>query len=102
MIGAIVDCFIPDIQGVASVLNKSNTKPIVTKFRQVTSEPLHNLKGHIVNLITELSRILPLPPGDVITQCNHSISCCLATEKNSGAAVRYSGVFGFENVGLWS
>lgn len=50
------------------------------------SEPLHDIKGHIINLITELPYVLP--PGDVATKCNHLIDCCLSKEKKSGADLR--------------
>ena len=49
------------------------------KYEVVANEPLHDLKGHIINLITELPHVLP--NGDIITQCTHLISCCLAKEK---------------------
>lgn len=53
------------------------------RYEVVASEPLHDLKGHIINLITELPHVLP--NGDITTQCTHLISCCLAKEKKSGA-----------------
>ena len=56
------------------------------RYEVVASEPLHDLKGHIINLITELPYVLP--DGDIATQCTHLISCCLAKEKKSGADLR--------------
>lgn len=53
------------------------------RYEVVASEPLHDLKGHIINLITELPYVLL--DGDISTQCTHLISCCLAKEKKSGA-----------------
>ena len=55
------------------------------RYEAIASEPLHDLKGHIINLITELPYILP--SGDTTAQCNHLI-CCLAKEKKSGADMR--------------
>jgi hypothetical protein len=55
-------------------------------YEVIASEPLHDLKGHIINLITELLYILP--SGDTTAQCNHLISCCLAKDKKSGADMR--------------
>ena len=55
------------------------------RYEVVASEPLHDLKGHHFNLITELPHVLS--DGDVSTQCTHLISCCLAKEK-SGADLR--------------
>lgn len=52
----------------------------------IASEPLHDLKGHIINLITELPHVLP--PGETATKCNLLINCCLAKEKKSGADLR--------------
>ena len=49
-------------------------------------KPLHDLKGHIINLITELP--YALPDGNISAQCTHLISCCLTKEKKSGADLR--------------
>ncbi len=56
------------------------------KYEVVASEPLHDIKGHITNLITELPYVLP--PGNTATKCNHLIDSCLAKEKKSGADLR--------------
>ena len=53
------------------------------RYEVVASEPLHDLKGHIINLITELPSILP--GGEVATKCAHLIQC---KEKKSGADLR--------------
>ena len=47
----------------------------LAKYEIAASEPLHDLKGHLINLITEIP-------------CTHLISCCLAKEKKSGADLR--------------
>jgi hypothetical protein len=52
----------------------------------VASEPLRDLKGHIINLITELPYVLP--PREIVRKCTHLIDCCLAKEKKSGADMR--------------
>ena len=85
------------LQGVASVPALLLTNPTqslsslnIDKYEVVASEPLHDLKGHIINLLTELPHILPPGDGDVTIQCNHLISCCLAKEKKSGADLRRS------------
>ena len=49
------------------------------KYEIVASEPLHDIKGHVINLITELPNILP--PGDIKSKCTHLIDCCLAKER---------------------
>lgn len=56
------------------------------KYEVMASEPLHDIKGHVINLITELPSILP--PGDTATKCIHLIDSCLAKEKKSGADLR--------------
>ena len=56
------------------------------RYEVVASEPLHDIKGQIVNLITELP--YHLPPGETKTKCTHLISCCLSKEKKSGADLR--------------
>lgn len=53
------------------------------KYEVIASEPLHDIKGHIINLIVELPYILP--PGETAMKCTHLIECCLAKEKKSGA-----------------
>ena len=58
----------------------------LSRYEVLASEPLHDLKGHIINLITEVPYILP--SGDTTAQCNHLISNCLAKEKKSGADMR--------------
>ena len=49
------------------------------KYEVVASEPLHDIKGHLINLITKLPYILP--QGDTANKCNHLIECCLSKEK---------------------
>lgn len=56
------------------------------KYEVIASEPLHDIKGHIINLITELPYVLP--PGDTAIKCTHLIDCCLSKEKKSGADLR--------------
>ena len=56
------------------------------KYEVVASEPLHDIKGHIINIITELPHILP--EGNAATKCTHLITNCLSKEKKSGADLR--------------
>lgn len=56
------------------------------KYEVVASEPLHDIKGHIINIISELPHILP--EGDTATKCTHLITNCLAKKKKSGADLR--------------
>ena len=51
----------------------------------VASEPLHDLKGRILNMVTELPHILQ---GETATRCSHLIDCCLSKQKKSGADLR--------------
>ena len=81
------------LRGVARVpalLLKNPTQQLTSinleKYEIVASEPLHDVKGHAIHLITELPNILP--PGDTKSKCIHLISCCLAKEKKSGADLR--------------
>ena len=55
------------------------------RYEVVASEPLHDLKGHIINLIVELPLILRQCET---TRCAHLIDCCLSKEKKSGADLR--------------
>ena len=52
------------------------------KYEVVASEPLHDIKGHIINIISELPYILT--EGDTATKCTHLITNCLAKEKSQG------------------
>ncbi len=56
------------------------------KYEVMASEPLHDIKGHIVNLITELPGILA--SGETKSKCTHLIENCLAKEKKSAADMR--------------
>ena len=82
------------LKGVASVPALLLTNPTqnlsslnLTKYEVVASEPLHDLKGHIVNLLTELLHILPTTES-YTAECNHMISTYLAKKKKSGADMR--------------
>ena len=59
-------------------------------YEIIASEPLHDIKGHIMNIITELPHILP--PGDTAVKCTHLIDCCLSKEKKSGADLRRTAI----------
>ena len=56
------------------------------KYEIVASEPLHDIKGHVINLINEMPTIRP--PGETRSKCIHLIDSCLAKEKKSGADLR--------------
>ena len=49
------------------------------------SEPLHNLKGHLLNLFLELPYILPDPVKEA---CESRIKLCTSKEKTTGADLR--------------
>lgn len=59
---------------------------LLAKYEVVASEPLHDLKGYIINLITELPYVLP--PGDTVKRCTRLIECCLSKVKKSDADLR--------------
>ena len=56
------------------------------KYEIVASEPLYDIKGRLINLITELPFILP--QGETSMKCTHLIDSCLSKEKKSGADLR--------------
>ena len=81
------------LKGVAQVPALLLTNPTqelsslnLERYEVVASEPLHDIKGHAINLITELPNILP--PGETKAKCTHLINSCLAKEKKSGADLR--------------
>ena len=86
----ILECTLKGVVRVPALLLPNPTQSLSTlnlsRYEVLASEPLHDLKGHIINLITELPYILP--SGDTTAQCNHLISSCLAKEKKSGADMR--------------
>ena len=86
----VLDETLKGIASVPAILLPNPTQSLsslnLSKYEVVASEPLHDLKGHIINLITELPHILP--PGDITAQCNKLLSCCLAKDKKSGADLR--------------
>ena len=55
------------------------------RYEVVANEPLHDLKGHITNLITELPHILK---DESATECSQLMESCLSKEKKSGADLR--------------
>ena len=70
----------------SSQVTQTLTSLNLHNYEVVASEPVHDLKGHIINLITELPFVLP--EGNTTSQCNHLISSCLAKEKKSEADLR--------------
>ena len=55
------------------------------KYEIVAGEPLHDIKGHVANLITELPNILP---PNAKSKCTHLIEHCINKPKVSGADMR--------------
>ena len=76
---------------VPALLLTDPTESILTlgieRYEVVASEPLHDLKGHIINIITELPSIIT-PGSEAAIKCTHLIECCLSKEKKSGADLR--------------
>ena len=56
------------------------------RYEIVASEPLHDIKGHLINLITEIPNIIT--QAETKSKCTHLIDSCLAKEKKSGADLR--------------
>ena len=87
---AILDRTLRGVTRVPALLLPNPTKSLTSlnleRYEILASEPLHDIKGHILNLITELPYILPT--GEVSTKCTHLIKCCLAKEKKSVADLR--------------
>ena len=85
-----LDDILRGVTQVSALLLTDPTQPLsslcLDQYEVVASEPLHDLKGHIVNIITELPYILP--PGDTATKCTHLMECCLSKEKKSCADLR--------------
>jgi hypothetical protein len=87
---AILENILRGVMRVPALLLNHPTQNIseihLDKYEVVASEPLHDIKGHIINIITELPHILP--EGNTATKCTHLITNCLSKEKKSGADLR--------------
>ena len=59
----ILDELLKGVSRVPALLLKNPTQQLASlnldKYEVVASEPLHDIKGHIVNLITEIPRVIP-------------------------------------------
>ena len=102
----MLDCILKGVMRVPALLLPNPTRTLTSlnlqKYEVLASEPLHDLKGHLINLITELPFILP--PGDTTSQCNHLVSSCLAKEKKIRGRLTstcYPDISSLERVGLW-
>lgn len=85
-----LDGILKGVTRVPALLITNPTQPLsslsLDKYEVMASESLNDIKGHIMNLITELPQILP--SGDTLQKCTHLIDNCLAKEKKSGADLR--------------
>lgn len=86
----MLDDILRGVSRVPALLLTNSTQSLsslgLERYEVVACEPLHDLKGHIINLITELPHILQ--EGETATRCSHLIDCCLSKEKKSGADLR--------------
>ena len=77
------------VQRVPSLLLLNPPQPIshlnLEDYTVLDSEPLHDLKGHLLNLFSELPYILPEPVKD---ECQTRINLCTSKEKTTGADLR--------------
>ena len=86
---AILVDILKGVQRVPSLLLLNPPQPIshlyLEDYTILDSEPLHDLKGHLLNLFSELPYILPQPVKD---QCQTRINQCTSKEKTTGADLR--------------
>lgn len=84
-----MDNILRGVVRVPALLLTNPTQPLeslgLERYEVVASEPMHDLKGHILNLIVELPQALP---PSAMASCTHLIDCCLAKEKKSAADLR--------------
>lgn len=85
-----LDEILRGVMRVPALLLTNPTQPLASlnleRYEIVASEPLHDIKGHVINLITELPNVLP--QGETANKCKLLIDHCLAKEKKSGADIR--------------
>ena len=90
ILNGMLDSTLKGVVRVLALLLPNRTQSLSTlnlsRYEVLASEPLYDLKGHIINLIPELPHLLP--SSDTTAQCNHLISSYLAKEKKSGADMR--------------
>ena len=77
------------VQRVPSLLllkpNQAISEINLTNYHILDCEPMHDLKGHLLNLFQELPAILP---PSVKNECSECIDKCLKKEKKSAAVCR--------------
>ena len=86
---AILVDILKGVQRVPSLMLLDPSQPIshlnLDEYAILDSEPLHDLKGHILNLLSELPYILPESVKD---ECQTRINLCTSKEKTTGADLR--------------
>ena len=86
---AILVDILKGVQRVPSLMLLDPSQPIshlnLEEYTILDSEPLHDLKGHLLNLFSELSYILPESIKD---ECQTRINLCTSKEKTTGADLR--------------
>ena len=85
----LLDEILKGVVRVPALLLENPTQDLTSlnlgKYEIVASEPLHDIKGHMIHLITEIPDILPT--GETKSKCTHLIDSCLSKQKISGADI---------------
>lgn len=80
-----LDDILRGVMRVPALLLTNPTQPLSSlnlgRYELVASEPLHDIKGHVLNVITELPNILP--EGEEADKCTQLIDHCLAPVEKS-------------------
>ena len=81
------------VQRVPTLLTLDPTQPLsnlnISKYEVLDCEPLHDLKGHLYNLLQEIPYLLPPP---LSSECQQLLDTTLPKQKVSGAFLRVAAI----------
>ncbi len=88
-----LDSILEGAQRVPSVLTPNPTQSLfdinLQDYEILDCEPLHDLKGHLLNILPEVPKLLSQP---LKTECQNIIDVSLTKQKVSGAVLRTAAI----------
>ena len=88
-----LSCILEGAQRVPTLLSLNPTQALsqinLQEYEILDCEPLHDLKGHLLNLLPEVPNLLPQP---LKTECQQILDCTLTKQKVSGAVLRTAAI----------
>ena len=81
------------VQRVPTILTLDPKQPLsmlnLQKYEVIDCEPLHDMKGHLYNLLPEIPHLLDSPLNQ---ECQHLLDTTLPKQKVSGAFLRVAAI----------